>query len=111
MPGETAPWTGASEIRTGFGGLDKRADSIVQFGHNHDVEVDGDVASGTAYLDARYAKDGRSLLVAGCYDDRGRRTDARWLISVSVLTIFVAVPPEAGWAGGRAPSPDGETQD
>ena len=71
---------------------------IKQFIHSHQVDVDGDEASGFAYLDARYGQDGHSLIVAARYDETYRRTPEGWRISRTSIDVDFSVPVQQGWA-------------
>lgn len=75
---------------------------VKQFLHNHEIEIDGDRATGYCYLDARYASNGESLIVAARYDDEYRRTDAGWRISQTRVNIIFSVPIQKGWADPSA---------
>jgi ketosteroid isomerase-like protein len=57
------------------------------FVHNHVVELDGDSATGTVYLDLRSRQDGRDIMAAGYYADTYRRVDGRWLFAHRDLTL------------------------
>jgi len=48
------------------------------FVHNHVIELAGDRASGTAYLDLVATVDGRAMEGWGWYEDAYVRTDAGW---------------------------------
>lgn len=48
------------------------------FVHNHVVEIEGDRARGTAYLDLKATVDGRAMEGWGWYDDEYVRTAAGW---------------------------------
>lgn len=71
---------------------------VKQFLHNHEIELHGDTAKGYCYLDARYAADGESMIVAARYDDEYRRTEAGWRISMTRVNIIFSVPLSQGWA-------------
>lgn len=68
------------------------------FVHNHVIELDGDRASGTCYLDLRATVAGRSMIGSGYYDDRYLRTDAGWRFQARRLTLVHFVPLQEGWA-------------
>jgi hypothetical protein len=61
--------------------------------------VDGDKASAFAYIEARYAQDGQSLMVAGRYDETYVRTPKGWRITYTYAKVDFAVPVQVGWAG------------
>ena len=90
---------GRDNIAVLFGRLAKAVTLIKQFVSNHMVRIDGDEASGIAYLDARYAQDGKSLIAAVRFDDRYQRTPDGWRISDMRATVQFSVPVQEGWAG------------
>jgi len=90
---------GRAEVEVLFGRLGNAVTLIKQFVSNHMVEIDGDEATGIAYLDARYAQDGKSLIAAVRFDDRYRRTSEGWRISEMIASVQFSVPVQEGWAG------------
>lgn len=90
---------GRDEIVQLFASLSNAVTLIKQFVSNHMVTIDGDEASGIAYLDARYAQDGKSLIAAVRFDDRYRRMPDGWRISDFRATVQFSVPVQEGWAG------------
>ncbi len=90
---------GIDEVHAFFVNIPRTLTSIKQFIHNHLVEVDGDEASGVAYMDARYAAAGESVIVAGRFDEKYRRTDAGWRIAETIVELYFSVPLTEGWAG------------
>ncbi|MDG2004159.1 MAG: nuclear transport factor 2 family protein [Novosphingobium sp.] len=90
---------GKGEIVELFSQLSKAVTLIKQFVSNHMVTIDGDEASGIAYLDARYAQDGKSLIAAVRFDDRYLRTPDGWRITDMRASIQFSVPVQEGWAG------------
>jgi ketosteroid isomerase-like protein len=105
---------GIAAIHDFFVSIPRGLTLIKQFIHNHLVEIDGDQARGVAYMDARYAANGESLIVAGRFDERYARTDDGWRIAETLVTLNFSVPLSVGWAGpdlhfipgatGRAPA-------
>ncbi|HEY6870007.1 MAG TPA: nuclear transport factor 2 family protein, partial [Novosphingobium sp.] len=75
---------------------------VKQFLHNHEIALAGDTASGFCYLDARYATNGESLIVAARYDDEYRRTEDGWRISRTRVNIIFSVPLAQGGADPAA---------
>lgn len=69
------------------------------FVHNHVVELAGDTAEGTCYLDLRAVVDGASMIGAGWYRDRYARVDGVWKFRARTLTMAYFVPLAEGWAG------------
>ena len=63
-------------------------DEFHPFVHNHVVELDGDVATGTCYLDLRATIDGKELISSGVYDDRYERVDGTWKFAYRKVTMF-----------------------
>lgn len=72
---------------------------VKQFIHNHLVEVNGDEATGISYLDARYAQEGDSVMVAARFDEIYVRTPNGWRIKQMLLELYFSVPITVGWAG------------
>ncbi len=92
---------GEAAIRDFFLSIPRSMQFVKQFIHNHLVEVDGDAATGVSYLDARYAKDGESVMLAGAFHERYRRTGDGWRIAETKVTIYFAAPITKGWADAR----------
>jgi hypothetical protein len=72
---------------------------VKQFIHNHAVEIEGERAAGTSYLEARNIFKGESMLVAARYDDDYAREEGRWLFARMALVPIFIVPLREGWAG------------
>ena len=68
------------------------------FVHNHVVEVAGDEATGTCYLDLRAIQDGQSMIGSGYYEDRYARVDGAWKFRKRKLILSYLVPLAQGWA-------------
>ncbi len=92
-------WEGRARIREGFATIPTRTPLVKQFIHGHTVEIEGDNATGCAFVEVRDARGGQSLMIAGKYDDRYVRSDGRWLISHTLFTSYFSVPVQVGWAG------------
>lgn len=60
--------------------------------HNHVIDLDGDTATGTCYLDLRSRTDTHHIMAAGYYEDRYRRVEGRWLIAGRDLTMVSFFP-------------------
>ena len=71
---------------------------ILQFIHNHRIELAGDTATGLSYLDARTLREGESLMVAARFDDRYVRAGGSWCFRELRLTPFFVAPLSEGWA-------------
>jgi uncharacterized protein (TIGR02246 family) len=69
------------------------------FVHNHLVEVKGDTAKGTCYLDVRATIQGKAMIGSGFYLDRYVRAGGTWRFAARKLTINYLVPIAEGWAG------------
>ena len=67
------------------------------FVHNHVIELDGDSATGTVYLDLRATMDGKAMIGSGHYDDRYVRTAEGWRFASRKLTLRHFVPLNEGW--------------
>lgn len=96
-----ARWEGREAIRAFFVTAPASVSLVKQFPHNHIVEINGDMAKGISYFEARYAANGTSLMIAGSYDEEYVRTAGRWLIKTSIMKIHFAVPLDVGWGGAK----------
>jgi ketosteroid isomerase-like protein len=88
---------GRAEIDALFAKLAGNTSFIKQFSANHIVDVDGDTGSGNAYVDARYAASGKSIIACASYDDKYRRTPDGWKFSEMIVHIHFTVPIQEGW--------------
>jgi len=68
------------------------------FVHSHVIEIDGDTATGTCYLDLRAAVEGKSMVGSGWYEDQYVRTAKGWKFKIRTLKMRYFVPLEDGWA-------------
>lgn len=68
------------------------------FVHNHVIDLDGESATGTCYLDLRATVDGESMIGAGIYRDRYARVGGEWKFRSRKLTMCYLVPLSEGWA-------------
>lgn len=95
-------YEGRAEIQAGFARMPDLLAMLKQFVHNHDIQVNGDTATGYAYFEAKYATfDQQSIMVAGRYDETYQRTSKGWLISKTDVELYFSVPLEKGWAKER----------
>ncbi|MDE0885471.1 MAG: nuclear transport factor 2 family protein [Myxococcota bacterium] len=95
------PIHGRKALREAFQRLVEDEGSDLQpFVHNHVVELDGDRASGTAYVDLRSIRDGQSMMGSGFYRDRYVRQGQAWKFESRRLELRFFVPLHEGWAGG-----------
>jgi hypothetical protein len=67
------------------------------FVHNHVIDLNGDEATGTAYIDLRCVKEGESLMGSGYYEDHYVRENGRWKFKARKLTMCYLVPPGQDW--------------
>ena len=67
------------------------------FVHNHLIELNGDIATGIAYVDLRCVREGQSLMGSGFYNDKYIREEGEWKFQERVLTMCYLVPPGDGW--------------
>jgi ketosteroid isomerase-like protein len=68
------------------------------FVHNHVIDLHGNTATGTCYLDLRATIEGKSMIGSGYYDDRYVRQDGAWKFAARKLTLCYFVPLSQGWA-------------
>ncbi len=73
------------------------------FIHNHLIELAGDRASGTCYLDLRAILNGKSMIGSGFYLDRYARIGGEWKFASRKLTMNYFVAVQEGWAGATKP--------
>ena len=79
MPNIPAELTGREQIRTAGERLQAQWDVFVQTTHPGTIELDGDTATGRAYMhELGRARDGRSELNYAIYHDRYQRTPDGW---------------------------------
>jgi ketosteroid isomerase-like protein len=96
--GYIAKAEGRDEIAEMYLKIPRNAQLVKQFIHNHMVEVDGDRGTGVSYLDARYAQNGESLIVATKFDEVYARTAEGWRIARMEIEMYFSVPITQGWA-------------
>jgi ketosteroid isomerase-like protein len=68
------------------------------FVHNHVVVLDGDSATGTAYVDLRFTQGRKSMIGSGYYTDVYARHGETWKFRSRKLTTRFLVPLLEGWA-------------
>lgn len=68
-----------------------------QFMHQHEVQLQGDRATGHCYLDGRPVSQGKSLYVVGRFDDEYVRHDGQWLFQRVVLTVHYMIEAAEHW--------------
>lgn len=91
-------WVGVKGIIAGLSEVFERVKFLKQFIHSHQVNLNGDTATGFAYLDARYALGDKSLNVAARYDENYVRTPEGWRINRTFVSLIYALPMDVGWA-------------
>ncbi len=92
-----APIRGRAALLEAFQRLVGNAD-FQPFVHNHVIDLNGDTASGTCYVDLRATQEGRSMIGSGVYHDRYVRTGEGWRIQSRGLELRFLVPLDEGWA-------------
>jgi ketosteroid isomerase-like protein len=97
-PGTRPPIRGRAALATGFREMLTTGSTFLPFVQQHVVDLDGDVARGTCYVDLRATVDGASMIGAGWYDDRYVRTAAGWRFQSRKITLRFFVPLADGWA-------------
>jgi ketosteroid isomerase-like protein len=107
MPHLNAEAVSREEIRAGVERLQGLWDYFVQTTHPGTIQLDGDTASGRAYIqELGRARDGRSELNYAIYHDRYRRTGDGWKFTERVYEVrYHDTTPLAG----SAPTPSGGT--
>ena len=67
-------------------------DTLQPFVHNHVIDLHGESATGTCYLDLRGVVDGKRMIGIGHYDDRYARVGEQWKFRSRKLTMRYFVP-------------------
>jgi ketosteroid isomerase-like protein len=104
MPNVPAELVGREEIRAGGERLQEQWDFFVQTTHPGTIEMDGDSASGRAYIqELMRLRDGSSHLNYAIYHDRYQRTSDGWRFAERVYEVrYLDTTPLAGSAPGPA---------
>jgi ketosteroid isomerase-like protein len=107
MPNIPAELTGQEEIRAFGQRVPELVDFLVQTTHPGTIQLDGDTASGRAYLqEIGRTRDGRSELNFAIYHDRYQRTGDGWKFTERVYEVrYHDTTPLAG--AGTEVSPSG----
>jgi ketosteroid isomerase-like protein len=102
MPNIPVEQTGREEIRVGGERLQDQWDFFVQTTHPGTIQLDGDTATGRAYIQELVrTRDGRQGLNYAIYHDRYRRTPEGWKFTERVYEVrYLDTSP----LGGSAPS-------
>lgn len=88
MPHIPAEFVSREEIRAGIERLQGRWDYFVRTTHPGTIQLDGDTASGRAYIfELMHGHDGSSQLHYSLYHDRYRRTGDGWKFTERVYEI------------------------
>ncbi|MGV9563478.1 nuclear transport factor 2 family protein [Streptomyces sp. NPDC003480] len=108
MPNVPIELIGPEEIRTGGERLQEQWDFFVQNTHPGAIRIDGDTATGRAYMqEIARARDGRQGLNYAIYHDRYRRTADGWRFSERVYEVrYLDTTPLAGSAPRMVGAPD-----
>jgi ketosteroid isomerase-like protein len=109
MPNIPAEMVGREEIRTGGERLQSQWDFFVQTTHPGTIQLDGDTATGRAYIqELARTRDGRQGLNYAIYHDRYQRTGDGWKFTERVYEIrYLDTSP----LGGSAPPAAGPPAD
>jgi ketosteroid isomerase-like protein len=105
IPAVNVEFVGQKEIRAGLERLGKSLwDYLVQTTHPGTIQLEGDTASGRAYVQSfGQMRDGSSHLNYSAYHDRYQRTPDGWRFAERVNEIrYVDSSPLAGSAPARA---------
>ncbi|MET8426881.1 nuclear transport factor 2 family protein [Nocardia sp. NPDC004860] len=70
---------------------------VKQFVHAHDVQIEGDRATGVSFFEEKVVFDTESTMVAGKFVDSYVREGDRWLFSRIELELYWAIPYPRGW--------------
>ena len=107
MPHVPAELAGRQEIRAGIEQLQALLDYFVQTTHPGTIRLDGDTASGRAYISELIRfRDGNSHLNYAVYHDRYQRTPDGWKFTERVYEIrYLDTTPLAGSAPRAAGAP------
>ncbi|OPC78921.1 DUF4440 domain-containing protein [Embleya scabrispora] len=104
IPEAHVEFTGRREIRAGIERLQGAWEFFVQTVHPGAIELDGDTASGRAYVqELGRMRDGRSGLNYSLYRDRYQRTPDGWKFTERVYEVrYLDITPLAGsgWSPG-----------
>ncbi|NUR87120.1 MAG: nuclear transport factor 2 family protein [Nonomuraea sp.] len=88
MPDIPAEMRGQEELRAWGARVPQQVDFLLQTTHPGIIVLDGDTASGRAYLhELGRGRDGRSMVNFAIYHDRYRRTEDGWRFSERVYEI------------------------
>ena len=102
MPNIPADLASREEIRAWGGQVPALVDYLVQTTHAGTIQLDGDTASGRAYIQELIrSRDGRTELNFAIYHDRYQRTGDGWKFTERVFEVrYLDTTPLAGSAPG-----------
>ena len=108
MPNIPAELAGREEIRAWGERVPALVDYLVQTTHPGTIRLDGDTATGRAYIqELGRGRDGRSGLNYAIYHDRYQRTPDGWKFTERVYEVrYLDTTPLAGSAPPAAGAPD-----
>ena len=107
MPNIPAEMVGREQIRTGGERLQAQWDFFVQTTHPGTIRLDGDIATGRAYIqELARARDGRQGVNYAIYHDRYQRTGEGWKFTERVYEVrYLDTTPLGGSAPPAAGAP------
>ncbi|MEU7766561.1 nuclear transport factor 2 family protein [Nocardia sp. NPDC049190] len=113
MPNIPVAFVGREEIRAGGERLQSQWDFFVQTTHAGTIQLDGDTATGRAYIqELARTRDGRQGLNYAIYHDRYQRTGDGWKFAERVYEVrYLDTTPLAGSAPRAAQAPAGRPAD
>jgi ketosteroid isomerase-like protein len=97
-PGIRPPIKGTAQLREGFEQMVRGASTFRPFVQQHVVDLAGDTATGTCYIDLRAVVDGESMIGGGWYEDRYARTPDGWRFRARKVVLPFYAPLSEGWA-------------
>lgn len=84
--GDRPPIQGRAAIRAAYDEI-FRSQEFRPMVHNHVIDLDGETATGTCYLDVQASLDGVDKVGLGYYQDRYLRTAKGWKFRSRLLTM------------------------
>ena len=96
-PGTRPPIRGRAALAEGFREMLGGPGRFMPFVQQHVVDVDGDRATGTCYVDLRAEIEQKSMIGAGWYEDRYVRTAEGWRFAARKIVLGFFVPLSEGW--------------
>jgi ketosteroid isomerase-like protein len=96
-PGVRAPIKGKAALREGFDQMLLSGSTFRPFISQHVVDLAGDSATGTCYIDLRAVLNGTAMIGAGWYHDRYVRTPKGWRFAARKVVLSFLVPVTEGW--------------